>query len=161
MKLKHFLIIGFAIAIVSIGFVSAADDDVSMLSALDITPFSEDTTVTIDGIDFNVPKGYGEQKDIRKENDTVSVGLMEVTLSNYQYLNEDGDLLNLQVLSTKDNNFTTDSLNPNEDGFSKKTINDTEGFYSESDGVATFIYAQDGKSIQITGNSDVISKVIK
>ena len=55
MKLKHFLIIGFAIAIVSIGFVSAADDDVSMLSALDITPFSEDTTVTIDGIDFNVP----------------------------------------------------------------------------------------------------------
>ncbi|WP_406536460.1 hypothetical protein [Methanobrevibacter sp.] len=161
MKLKHFLIIGFAIAIVSIGFVSAADDDVSMLSALDITPFSEDTTVTIDGIDFNVPKGYGEQKDIRKENDTVSVGLMEVTLSNYQYLNEDGDLLNLQVLSTKDNNFTTDSLNPNEDGFSKKTINDTEGFYSESDGVATFIYAQDGKSVQITGNSDVISKVIK
>ena len=161
MKLKHFLIIGFAIAIVSIGFVSAADDDVSMLSALDITPFSEDTTVTIDGIDFNVPKGYGEQKDIRKENDTVSVGLMEVTLSNYQYLNEDGDLLNLQVLSTKDNNFTTDSLNPNEDGFSKKTINDAEGFYSESDGVATFIYAQDGKSVQITGNSDVISKVIK
>ena len=161
MKLKHFLIIGFAIAIVSIGFVSAADDDVSMLSALDITPFSEDTTVTIDGIDFNVPKGYGEQKDIRKENDTVSVGLMEVTLNNYQYLNEDGDLLNLQVLSTKDNNFTTDSLNPNEDGFSKKTINDTEGFYSESDGVATFIYAQDGKSVQITGNSDVISKVIK
>ena len=161
MKLKHFLIIGFAIAIVSIGFVSAADDDVSMLSALDITPFSEDTTVTIDGIDFNVPKGYGEQKDIRKENDTVSVGLMEVTLSNYQYLNEDGDLLNLQVLSTKDNNFTTDSLNPNEDGFSKKTINDTEGFYSESDGVATFIYAQDGKSVQITGNNDVISKVIK
>ena len=57
--------------------------------------------------------------------------------------------------------FTTDSLNPNEDGFSKKTINDTEGFYSESDGVATFIYAQDGKSVQITGNSDVISKVIK
>ncbi|MDO5831304.1 MAG: hypothetical protein Q4Q14_00570 [Methanobrevibacter sp.] len=41
MKLKHFLIIGFAIAIVSIGFVSAADDDVSMLSALDITPFSD------------------------------------------------------------------------------------------------------------------------
>ena len=41
MKLKHFLIIGFAIAIVSIGFVSAADDDVSMLSALDIIPFSD------------------------------------------------------------------------------------------------------------------------
>ena len=41
MKLKHFLIIGFAIAIVSIGFVSAADDDVSMLSALDIIPSSD------------------------------------------------------------------------------------------------------------------------
>ena len=161
MNFKHLLIIGFAIAIISIGFVSAADDDVSILSALDITPFSKDTTVTIDGIDFNVPKGYGEQEDIRKENDTLSVGNMEVTLSNYQYLNEDGDLLNLQVIFAKDKNFTTESLNPDEDGFAKKTINDTEGFYSESDGVATFLYAQDGKSVQITGNSDVISKVIK
>ena len=47
MNFKHLLIIGLAIAIISIGFVSAADDDVSVLSALDITPFSEDTTVTI------------------------------------------------------------------------------------------------------------------
>ena len=85
---------------------------------------------------------------------------MEVTLSNYQYLNEDGDLLNLQVIFAKDKNFTTESLNPDEEGFTKKTINDTEGFYSESDGVATFLYAQDGKSVQITGNADIISKVI-
>ena len=159
MNFKHLLIIGLAIAIISIGFVSAADDDVSILSALEITPFSEDTTVTIDGIDFNIPKGYGEQEDIRKENDTVSVGNMEVTLSNYQYLNEKGDMLNLQVIFINGKNYTMNSLKP-EGGEVKKTINGTEGFYSETDGIATFRYVQDGKSVQIAGNKDIVPKVI-
>lgn len=83
MDIKYFLLIGLAIAIIAISPLSAADDDVSMLDALNITPFSEDTNVTIDGVTFNVPKGYGEQKDIRKEDNTVSLGIAEVTLSNY------------------------------------------------------------------------------
>lgn len=161
MDIKYFLLIGLAIAIIAISPLSAADDDdVSMLDALNITPFSEDTNVTIDGVTFNVPKGYGEQKDIRKEDNIVSLGIAEVTLSNYQYLNENGDLINLQVMFTKGKNVTMDGLTP-DDGATKKTINGKEGFYIESDGVATFMYAQDGKSVQVTGNSDVISKVIK
>ena len=120
MKLKHFLIIGLAIAIVAVAPLSAADDDdVSILSALDITPFNEDTNVTIDGINFNVPKGYGEQKDLAKDDDKYNLGSEEITLSNHQYLNEDGDMLSLQVVFIKDKNFTMDSLSP-EDGAVKK-----------------------------------------
>lgn len=63
-----------AIAIIAISpLYGADDDDVSMLSALDITPFNEDTNVNIDGVNFNVPKGYGEQKDIRKDNETYNL----------------------------------------------------------------------------------------
>ena len=160
MKLKHFLIIGLAIAIIAVGPLSAADDDdVSILSALDITPVNEDTNVTIDGIDFNIPKGYGEQKDIAKDDDKYNLGSEEITLSNHQYINEDGDLLNLQVVFIKDKNYTMDSLTP-DDGAVKKTINGKDGFYSEQDGIAMFMYAQDGKSVQVTGKEDVVSKVI-
>lgn len=159
MKLKHFLIIGLAIAFIAVGPLSAADDDVNILSALDITPFNEDTNVTIDGINFNVPKGYGEQKDLAKDDDKYNLGSEEVTLSNHQYLNEKGDMLNLQVIFIKDKNYTMDSLTP-ENGAVKKTINGKEGFYYEQDDVATFMYAQDGKSVQVTGKKDVVSKVV-
>lgn len=122
MKLKHFLIIGLAIAFIAVGPLSAAeDDDVNILSALDITPFNEDTNVTIDGINFNVPKGYGEQKDIAKDDDKYNLGSEEVTLSNHQYLNEKGDMLNLQVIFIKDKNYTMDSLTP-ENGSVKKPL---------------------------------------
>ncbi|WP_405298130.1 hypothetical protein [Methanobrevibacter sp.] len=160
MKLKHFLIIGLAIAIVAVAPLSAVDDDdVSILTALDITPFNEDTNVTIDGINFNVPKGYGEQKDLTKDDDKYNLGSEEITLSNHQYMNKDGDLLNLQVIFIKDKNYTMDSLTP-DDGAVKKTINGKDGFYSEQDGIAMFMYAQDGKSVQVTGKADVVSKVI-
>jgi len=160
MNIKHLLIIGLVIGIIAISPLSATDgDDISMLDALDITPFGEDTNVTIDGIDFNVPKGYGEQKDIAKDDDSYSLGSFEVTLSNHQYLNEDGDLLNLQVIFAGDKNFTEDLLTP-DDGAVKKTINGKEGLYTESDDVATFIYAQDGKYVQVTADKDVLSNVI-
>ena len=160
MKLKHFLIIGLAIAFITVGPLSAAeDDDVNILSALDITPFNEDTNVTIDGINFNVPKGYGEQKDLAKDDDKYNLGSEEVTLSNHQYLNEKGDMLNLQVIFIKDKNYTMDSLTP-ENGSVKKTINGKEGFYSEQDDTAMFMYAQDGKSVQVVGKKDVVSKVV-
>ena len=160
MNIKYFLIAGLVIGIIALSPLSAADDeDISMLEALDITPFGEDTNVTIDGITFNVPKGYGEQKDIAKDDDTYPMGESEVTLSNHQYLNEDGDLLSLQVMFTSDKNITADKLT-SEDGMAKKTINGKEGMYSESDGVAMFIYTQDGKYVQVAAKSDVISNVI-
>ncbi len=160
MNIKYFLVVGLVIGIIALSPLSAADDeDISMLEALDITPFDEDTNVTIDGITFNVPKGYGEQKDIAKDDDTYPLGESEVTLSNYQYMNEDGDMLSLQVMFTSDKNFTVDKL-PSEEGMAKKTINGKEGMYSESDGVAMFVYTQDGKYIQVAAKSDVISKVI-
>lgn len=151
---------GLVIAIMTLAPLSAADDDdIGMLDALDITPFDADTNVTIDGINFNVPKGYGEQKDIAKDDDTYSLGNSEVTLSNHQYLSEDGKLLSLQVIFTSDKNFTVDKL-PSEDGMVKKTINGKEGMYSESDGVAMFVYTQDGKYVQVAADKDVISNVI-
>lgn len=159
MNIKNFLVMGLVIAIMTLAPLSAADDDVGMLDALDITPFDADTNVTIDGITFNVPKGYGEQKDIAKDDDTYSIGNSKITLSNHQYLNEKGDLLNLQVMFTGDKNLSADKLK-SEDGMVKKTINGKEGMYSESDGVAMFIYVQDGKCAQVTADKDVISKVI-
>ena len=87
------------------------------------------------------------------------MGFGEVTLSNYQYMNEDGDMLNIQVMSVKDKNFTADLITP-EDGEVKKAFNGREVFYSENDGVAMFRYAQDGKSILVAGESDVVSNVI-
>ena len=160
MNIKNFLVMGLVIAIMTLAPLSAADDDdIGMLDALDITPFDADTNVTIDGINFNVPKGYGEQKDIAKDDDTYSLGNSEVTLSNRQYLSEDGKLLSLQVIFTSDKNFTADKL-PSEDGMVKKTINGKEGMYSESDGVAMFVYTQDGKYVQVAADKDVISNVI-
>ena len=160
MNIKNFLVMGLVIAIMTLAPLSAADDDdIGMLDALDITPFDADTNVTIDGINFNVPKGYGEQKDIAKDDDTYSLGNSEVTLSNHQYLSEDGKLLSLQVIFTSDKNFTADKL-PSEDGMVKKTINGKEGMYSESDGVAMFVYTQDGKYVQVAADKDVISNVI-
>ena len=161
MNFKYLLIIGLAIVIIAVSPLAAADDDdVSMLDALDIVAFTEDTNVTIDGINFNVPKGFGEQKDIRRDDDVYTLGNEEVTLSNYQYLNEDGDFLNLQVISMKDKNVSMDSLTP-DDGAVKKTINGKEGFYTESDDMAIFMYAQDGKSVQVSGDKDIISQIVQ
>lgn len=157
MNAKHFLIIGLAIAIIAISPLSAADDD--MLSTLDITPFSEDTNVAVDGINFNVPKGFGEYSDLSKENTTIPFGDAEVTLNNYQYMNEDGDMINIQVMSTSDKNFTTEEL-PSQEGMAKKTLNGKDGMYSESDDIAMFVYTQDGKYVQVSADKDVISKVI-
>jgi hypothetical protein len=68
-------------------------------------------------------------------------------------------MLNLQVIFIKDKNYTMDSLTP-ENGSVKKTINGKEGFYSEQDDTAMFMYAQDGKSVQVVGKKDVVSKVV-
>ena len=67
MDIKYFLLIGLAIAIIAISPLSAADDDVSMLDALNITPFSEDTNVTIDGSHSMFQKVMGNKKISEKK----------------------------------------------------------------------------------------------
>lgn len=158
-NIKYLLIIGFVIG--AMAFISplSASDDVDVLKALDITPFSEDTVVTIDGIDFNIPKGYGEDKGLTKDNEIDTINGIDFITFMHSYKNKDLKFISIDIYYDAHKTADVDSLPT--DGQVKKTIKGNEGYLLNEEGYCSFTYSTDGKIIMVTAeNENVISDVI-
>ena len=145
---KYSLVVMLIIAaIVTLSPVLASD--VNLLDALDITPFSEDTVVTIDGIDFNIPKGYGEKS--AKDNEIDKVKGVDFITFQRDYMNNDADLISISVFY--DSAKSTNDITPHE-GEVKKTIDGVDGVLLKEDGFVSFSYCLDGKTIMISAKDE-------
>lgn len=158
MKTKHFLIITLVIGLMTIVPLAAADDT-NILDAMGVKPVTQDTTVNIGGIDFVIPKGFGEETDLKKDNETIDLVGSKVSMHTHVYTNEKADLLSINVFSGEKANLT-EELNGS-DGEVEKTINNQKGYYSEEDGMAMFTFVKDNKMAQISAPKDIISTVVK
>lgn len=155
-NIKHLLIIGLIIGIVVAISPLSASDDISVLDALDITPFSEDTLVTIDGIDFNIPKGYGEEEGVlTKDGEVETVHGVDFITFCHRYLNDDSDSISINIYYDKLQQGDLDMLST-DSGEVKKTIDGIEGLFLQEDGYCSFTYLLDGKTIMITANNETM-----
>jgi len=158
--MKKTLLFLFILLVLSVGTVSATNDDFSMLKALNITPFTEDTTVDIDGFSFNIPKGYGEDKECSEDNEVSNINGVKFIESRRTYENEHLDSIHITV--SYDEKQVLDSLPQSsfKDGV-KKTINNHEGVLEKDKYFYTFTFMQDKKTISISAkNETMISSII-
>lgn len=149
--MKKLLVLGlFLFAVVSISAISAE---------------TSSQTVTLDGIQFNIPDGYTayeQDADASEAGDSEDVdGISVDTETTSEFKNSAGDELELKV-GARDNQ-KIDSINPV--NAEKKKISGKDGFLikEKDDGKDKFkfLYLQDGKLVKITAVSeDIISKVI-
>ena len=131
-----------------------------MLKALDITPFTEDTIVDIDGFSFNIPKGYGENKLHSEDNKVSNINGVNFIESRRIYQNEHLD--SIYIMVDYDEKQILDSLPQSffKDGV-KKTINNHEGILKKDKDSYTFIFMEDKKAIHISAkNETMISSII-
>lgn len=157
---RHLLIVGLVIGmIVAISPLYASD--VSMLDALDITPFSEDTVVNIDGIDFNIPKGYGEDVGVStKDGEIEKVHGVDFMTFGHHYLNDDGDSISIDIFYDENQLGDLDSLSKGS-GEVEKNIDGNDGLFLQESGYCSFTYILDGKTIMVTAeNETMISDII-
>ena len=160
-NIKYLLIGVFVIGIIVAISPLYASDDVSILDAMDITPFSEDTIVTVDGLDFNIPKGYGEEVGaLTKDGETKKIHNSEFITYSHHYLNDDGNSISVDIYydehqSIDLNMFSKDS------GEIEKNIDGNDGLFLQDVGFCSFTYILDGKAIMLSAkNETVISDVI-
>ena len=153
-NIKHFLIVGLVISIIGVSPLCASD--VSMLDALDITPFSEDTVVTIDGIDFNIPKGYGEEVGVlTKDGEIEEINGVNFITFSHRYINDDAKSISIDIFYDEHQLTGLDSLSKTS-GEVDKTINGNEGLFLQEDGYCSFTYTLDGKTIMITAENETM-----
>lgn len=150
LNMKRLLVLGI--------FLVAAVSTMALISA------ETTQTITLDGIQFNIPEGYNaveQDLDASEAGDSEDVdGTAVDSETTSEYKNAVGDELKLKV-GTR-NNQKIDSLNPVGEN---KTISGKTGYLSKEmdDGKNqfNFEYLQDGKIVKITAVSeDIIGQVI-
>ena len=132
-----------------------------LILAIGIVSFSSHT-VTIDGIDFNIPAGYEENVDLRKDNELMPI--MGGFLINYNfrgYEEDNGDAIAIGVSTGNGLSLTEDVMFSMAPGATKKTINSHEGAFSKVDGGYRFMYLDGEKFVQvIVSDESIFEKVI-
>ena len=161
MQLKYiYLLILALIGLICLTPIIAQEEPIS-LDALGITPFSEDTIVTIDGIKFNIPKGYGEDNKSAFDNETIVMNNTKHIQSRHEYKNEDLDTISIVVYHNENK-----SINPLDelyvgDDYVKKDINGTIGYLDHKDGPYIFRYIKDKNVIVLTVKDEsLLSSII-
>ena len=132
------------IAVMAIGAVSAFDLG-SLLGG------SENQTVTIDGIDFNVPEGYVEVEDQAIINETQVQGPITYT-TNCKVYGKDSTEVALLVGNYGEYNVTDDVVAGL--GGEAKTIKNVKGYMDHDDEYYVFSYAKDNKLAVISTNDE-------
>jgi hypothetical protein len=135
----------FALLIVALGIGAVSAFDLSGLRGGDSA--SEAEIVTIDGIDFNIPAGFKEDKKLALdgvENETQ--GIEYVTWG--KTYSKDNDVISIGV-ATYDGTEVDDTI-ASYIGGDEKTINGVKGYEYNVDPFKGFTYAKDGKLVIIT-----------
>lgn len=153
-KYLYFLVLAL-IGIVCLTPIMAQEENVT-LKTLGITPFTEDTMVTIDGISFNIPKGYGEYNKSAFDNETISMNKTNYIQSRHEYKNESLDSISIVVY--RNENKSIESMNDIYVGENqtKKDIKGNTGYLSHEKDTYTFKYVKDKKVIVITVKDESI-----
>ena len=158
MKKSIFAISIILVAIVAIGSVSAFDLG-SLFGGSDDS--SQNQTVTIAGIDFNVPAGYNEDTNQSIVNQTVEENGFTITNNLKAFINSNNTVVAILVAEYKEFNITDDIV-----GIvagDAKTINNVSGYMKTDDNnYKVFSYIKDNKLVVIsTNNENVIGDFIK
>ena len=139
------------IAIFAIGSVSAFDFG-SLLGG------EENETVTIDGIDFNIPEGFTEDPNHETVNQTNQQGTITYITNGKLY--EKGNTIVTMLVADYGEYKVTDEIAGSVGG-DAKTINNVNGYMSQNDEFYVFDYAKNNKLVVISANDEnVISDFI-
>ena len=124
-----------------------------------LTGDSGPETVTIEGIDFNIPEGYKEDENYSYVNETASSGSVKYVMNGKTFENDKGDAIAILIADYGKYNVTDDILKQVAD--EKKTINGHDG-YVKVDGIFTiFSYIEDGDLVTVTASDEsVIDQVV-
>ena len=122
-----------AVVMASISFVSAAEN------------------VTVDGIDFNVPDGFSENKSLETVNNKSSVFTIEYISNGMVF--ENGTAIAALLVSDYLNYDISDSILSFIAGDSKK-IGNISGYMKEDNGYHVFSYEKNGKLVSISSTDE-------
>lgn len=134
------------IAVFAVGSVSALDFG-SILGG------EENETVTIDGIDFNIPAGFTEDPSHEVVNETVDEGATPF-ISNGKLFEKDNTVVNILVADYGDFKVTDEVASAV--GGDKTTLNNVSGYLSQQGRFYTFHYAKNNKLVVISANNEDI-----
>lgn len=152
---KHLLIISLAIGII-VAISPLYASDISIMEVLNITPFSENTVVNIDGIDFNIPKGYGEEiGGLTKDGEIRKLHGVDFITFNHHYLNNDSDSINIDIFYDEHKKSDLNMLSKDSGEVDKK-IDGIDGLFLQEEGYCTFTYILDGKTIMLTAKNETL-----
>ena len=139
------------IVVIAIGSASAVDFG-SILGG------EENETVTIDGIDFNIPDGFKEDPDEAIVNDTKEQS--GITYVNNGKLYEKGTTIVALLVADYGEYNVTDDIAKSVGG-EAKTFNNASGYLTTNGIYKVFNYAKDGKLVVISStDEDVIADFI-
>ena len=139
------------IAVMAMGFASAFDLG-SFLGG------GENQTVTIDGIDFNIPAGFKEDPKQAKVNQMNEVGGVTYTTNGKLY--ENGNTKVALLVADYGQHKVTDDV-VKKLGGTRKTIGGVDGYIDHNGNYTVFSYAQDDKLVVISATDEnVISDFI-
>ena len=144
------------IAIMAIGSVSAFD--LGSILGGDDEDVAENETVTIDGIDFNIPAGFTEDPQHATVNEQKEVsGITYVTNGK---LYENNDTIVALLVADYGEYKVTDEIAQSVGG-DAKTINNVSGYLTTDGDYKVFNYAKDDKLVVISAtDEDVIADFI-
>lgn len=145
-KKIFFSILMVLIAIVGMSSVSAVGGN------------SQNETVTIEGIDFNIPKGFKENTSLEIVNESDSNGVVSYVMNGKSF--EKGDDFMSLLVCEYDGMEVTDEIVAATGG-DAKTIAGHNGYLAKKTLYTTFSYPENGKLVVLsTANPDLIEDFI-
>lgn len=148
------------IAIFALLILAVSVSAVSAFGLSDLTGSSSDAgVVTIDGIDFNIPDGFSEEKDLAIDGEVNETDGVKYTTWGKTYINDENKVISIGV-ATYDGVEVTDEM-PQYIGGDKVTINGVDGYEYNVASYDGFTFAKDGKLIIIsTNDGDLLQDVV-
>ena len=148
------------IAIFALLILAVSISAVSAFGLSDLTGSSSDAgVVTIDGIDFNIPDGFSEEKNLAIDGEVNETNGVQYTTWGKTYINDENKVISIGV-ATYDGVEVTDEM-PQYIGGDKVTINGVDGYEYNVASYDGFTFAKDGKLIIIsTNDGDLLQDVV-
>ena len=148
------------IAIFALLILAVSVSAVSAFGLSDLTGSSSDAgVVTIDGIDFNIPDGFSEEKNLAIDGEVNETNGVQYTTWGKTYVNDENKVISIGV-ATYDGVEVTDEM-PQYIGGDKVTINGVDGYEYNVASYDGFTFAKDGKLIIIsTNDGDLLQDVV-
>ena len=148
------------IAIFALLILAVSVSAVSAFGLSDLTGSSSDAgVVTIDGIDFNIPDGFSEEKNLAIDGEVNKTDGIQYTTWGKTYINDQNKVISIGV-ATYDGVEVTDEM-PQYIGGDKLSINGVDGYEYNVATYDGFTFAKDGKLIIIsTNDGDLLQDVV-